>query len=46
MISHIPSAFSRSIIADNVALKLVGSDGYVVTEAGFGADIGEHSCIQ
>mmetsp|Transcript_5398 Transcript_5398/g.7953 ORF Transcript_5398/g.7953 Transcript_5398/m.7953 type:complete len:664 (+) Transcript_5398:289-2280(+) len=31
---------NSSIIADNVALKLVGSDGYVVTEAGFGADIG------
>ncbi|VDM68174.1 unnamed protein product, partial [Strongylus vulgaris] len=31
---------SSSIIADQVALKLVGEDGYVVTEAGFGADIG------
>lgn len=31
---------NSSIIADNIALKLVGSDGYVVTEAGFGADIG------
>ncbi|HVP20627.1 MAG TPA: formate--tetrahydrofolate ligase [Anaerolineaceae bacterium] len=29
-----------SIIADRVALKLVGEDGYVVTESGFGADIG------
>lgn len=29
-----------SIIADMVALKLVGKDGYVVTESGFGADIG------
>ncbi|MFH4980359.1 hypothetical protein AB6A40_007068 [Gnathostoma spinigerum] len=29
-----------SIVADKVALKLVGEDGYVVTEAGFGADIG------
>lgn len=29
-----------SIIADRVALKLVGKDGYVVTESGFGADIG------
>ncbi|VDN57671.1 unnamed protein product [Dracunculus medinensis] len=29
-----------SIIADMIALKLVGNDGYVVTEAGFGADIG------
>jgi len=31
---------NSSIIADEVALKLVGKDGYVVTEAGFGADIG------
>jgi formyltetrahydrofolate synthetase len=29
-----------SIIADQIALKLVGKDGYVVTESGFGADIG------
>ncbi|VDK17969.1 unnamed protein product [Anisakis simplex] len=29
-----------SILADSVALKLVGADGYVITEAGFGADIG------
>jgi formyltetrahydrofolate synthetase len=29
-----------SIIADKIALKLVGKDGFVVTEAGFGADIG------
>uniref|UniRef100_F1KRW4 C-1-tetrahydrofolate synthase, cytoplasmic n=1 Tax=Ascaris suum TaxID=6253 RepID=F1KRW4_ASCSU len=29
-----------SILADSVALKLVGKDGYVITEAGFGADIG------
>ncbi|XP_043482868.1 C-1-tetrahydrofolate synthase, cytoplasmic [Leptopilina heterotoma] len=29
-----------SIIADAIALKLVGPDGYVVTEAGFGSDIG------
>ncbi len=29
-----------SIIADKIALKLVGEDGYVVTESGFGADIG------
>ncbi|VDP34187.1 unnamed protein product [Heligmosomoides polygyrus] len=29
-----------SILADKVALKLVGEKGYVVTEAGFGADIG------
>jgi len=31
---------NSSIIADQLALKLVGSDGYVITEAGFGADIG------
>jgi formate--tetrahydrofolate ligase len=31
---------NSSIVADQVALKLVGSDGFVVTEAGFGADIG------
>src|SRR5512146_353258 len=29
-----------SILADRSALKLVGQDGYVVTESGFGADIG------
>ena len=27
-------------MADQIALKLAGADGYVVTEAGFGADIG------
>lgn len=32
---------NSSIVADKIALKLVGKDGYVVTEAGFGADIGE-----
>jgi formyltetrahydrofolate synthetase len=31
---------NSSIIADRIALKLVGPDGYVVTESGFGADIG------
>ncbi|MGC8856834.1 MAG: formate--tetrahydrofolate ligase [Anaerolineae bacterium] len=31
---------NSSIIADQIALKLVGADGYVVTESGFGADIG------
>lgn len=31
---------NSSVIADQIALKLVGEDGYVVTEAGFGADIG------
>jgi formyltetrahydrofolate synthetase len=29
-----------SIIADRIALKLVGPDGFVITESGFGADIG------
>jgi formyltetrahydrofolate synthetase len=29
-----------SIIADQIALKLVGPEGYVITESGFGADIG------
>ena len=32
---------NSSIIADKIALKLVGEDGYVVTEAGFGADIND-----
>lgn len=32
---------ASSILADNVALKLVGKDGFVVTEAGFGSDIGK-----
>ncbi len=31
---------NSSIIADQIALKLVGPDGYVVTESGFGADMG------
>ncbi|KAL3774172.1 hypothetical protein HJC23_006822 [Cyclotella cryptica] len=31
---------NSSIVADKLALKLVGEDGFVVTEAGFGADIG------
>jgi formyltetrahydrofolate synthetase len=31
---------NSSIIADQIALKLVGKEGYVLTEAGFGADIG------
>merc|ERR1712241_1166425 len=31
---------NSSIVADLIGLKLVGSDGFVVTEAGFGADIG------
>ncbi|KAL1461543.1 hypothetical protein WDU94_013428 [Cyamophila willieti] len=29
-----------SVVADLIALKLVGKEGYVVTEAGFGSDIG------
>nr|XP_020656409.1 C-1-tetrahydrofolate synthase, cytoplasmic [Pogona vitticeps] len=31
---------NSSILADKIALKLVGKEGFVVTEAGFGADIG------
>lgn len=31
---------NSSILADKIALKLVGKDGFVITEAGFGADIG------
>ncbi len=31
---------NSSILADKIALKLVGEDGYVLTESGFGADIG------
>lgn len=31
---------NSSIVADEIALKLVGADGFCVTEAGFGADIG------
>lgn len=31
---------NSSVLADKVALKLVGEEGFVVTEAGFGADIG------
>ena len=31
---------NSSILADMIALKLVGPSGYVITEAGFGADIG------
>lgn len=31
---------NSSIVADQIALKLVGPDGYVVTESGFGADMG------
>ena len=31
---------NSSIVADQLALKLAGADGYVLTEAGFGADMG------
>jgi formyltetrahydrofolate synthetase len=31
---------NSSIVADEIGLKLVGKNGFVVTEAGFGADIG------
>eukprot|EP01041_Mallomonas_annulata_P003438 gene3438-6825_t len=31
---------NSSIVADQIALKLVGQDGFCITEAGFGADIG------
>ncbi len=31
---------NSSIVADQIALKLAGRDGYVLTEAGFGADMG------
>jgi methylenetetrahydrofolate dehydrogenase (NADP+)/methenyltetrahydrofolate cyclohydrolase/formyltetrahydrofolate synthetase len=31
---------NSSVIADQIALRLVGPDGFVVTESGFGADCG------
>lgn len=31
---------NSSILADKIGLKLVGEEGFVVTESGFGADIG------
>src|SRR5216684_816656 len=31
---------NASIVADQIVLKLVGPQGYVLTEAGFGADMG------
>jgi formyltetrahydrofolate synthetase len=31
---------NSSIIADQIALKLAGPEGYVITESGFGADMG------
>jgi methylenetetrahydrofolate dehydrogenase (NADP+)/methenyltetrahydrofolate cyclohydrolase/formyltetrahydrofolate synthetase len=36
---------NSSVVADKVGLKLVGKDGFVVTEAGFGADIGGEKCF-
>jgi len=36
---------NSSVVADKAALKLVGPDGFVVTEAGFGADIGGEKCF-
>ncbi len=37
---------NSSIVADQIALKLVGPDGYVLTEAGFGADMGMEKFLQ
>ena len=31
---------NSSVVADQIALRLVGQDGFVVTESGFGADCG------
>ncbi|CAG9578494.1 formate--tetrahydrofolate ligase [Leishmania major strain Friedlin] len=31
---------NSSVVADRIALKLAGADGFVLTEAGFGADMG------
>jgi methylenetetrahydrofolate dehydrogenase (NADP+) / methenyltetrahydrofolate cyclohydrolase / formyltetrahydrofolate synthetase len=31
---------NSSVVADRIALKLAGQDGFVLTEAGFGADMG------
>lgn len=31
---------NSSVVADQIGLKLVGADGFVVTEAGFGSEIG------
>ncbi|VEN57637.1 unnamed protein product [Callosobruchus maculatus] len=36
---------SNSIIADKIALKLVGENGFVLTEAGFSSDIGRNGKI-
>lgn len=39
---------SNSIVADKIALKLVGEDGILVTEAGFSSDIGKshYNCFR
>ena len=37
---HLVFLCFSSIIADGIALKVVGPEGFCVTEAGFGADIG------
>ncbi len=37
---------NSSVIADRLALKLVGGEGFVVTEAGFGADIGMEKVVR
>lgn len=31
---------NSSVVADQIAMKLVGGDGFVITEAGFGSEIG------
>ncbi len=40
IVARVRRAGNSSIVADQIALKLVGPEGYVITEAGFGADIG------
>ena len=36
---------NSSILADKIGLRMVGEDGFVVTEAGFGADIGAEKFV-
>lgn len=36
----------QQYVADKIALKLVGKGGFVVTDAGFGGDIGTDELIQ
>ena len=36
---------NSSVLADDVGLRLVGESGFVVTEAGFGADIGPEKFV-